>query len=265
MSATHYLGLFAKFYDLFYAAKPYAQEAAFVAECLETHGGGRRILELACGTGGHAFALEKLGYDVSATDYSVDMLALAEEKKSRLGSKVRFFTADMRALDIRGEPFDAVISLFDSIGYVLTNDALLDTLRGVNRQLRPGGLFLFEFWHGPAMLRHYDPVRVRQWPLPGGKVQRISETTVDVGRQISTVRYQIYHLNDDGTYRAFAESHSNRFFSVPEMAGWLGQTGFTPLCWHAGFAPDTTITDNTWHVLGVARKSEKCYREGHRP
>lgn len=256
MSAAQYLGFYAELYDIFYAGKPYAEEAAFVSERLHAHGGGRRILELACGTGGHAFALENLGHEVTAADYSPDMIAKARAKKVHLGSRIEFVTADMRDLDLGDESFDAVVCLFDSIGYVLTNSALLATLRGVGRHLRTEGLFIFEFWHGPAMLRHFDPVRVRHWPVPGGQVLRISETTLDVSRQISTVSYRVWQHNEDGTYREFSECHRNRYFSVPEMAGWLGQSGFEPLQWCAGFSSEGPITDTTWHVLGVARKKD---------
>jgi SAM-dependent methyltransferase len=254
MSATQYLGLFAELYDVFYAGKPYAQEAAFVSERLEAHRGAHRLLELACGTGGHAFALERLGYEVTAADCSPDMIAQAQAKKARLGSGVRFATADMRDLHLGDHSFDALVCLFDSIGYVLDNAALLATLRGVRRHLRPEGLFVFEFWHAPAMLRHFDPLRVRQWPIPGGKVLRISETTLDVARQLSTVSYRVWQHNEDGTYREFSECHRNRYFSVPEMAGWLAQSGFEPLEWCAGFSSEEPITDSTWHVLAVARK-----------
>ena len=55
-----YKGRHAELYDLFYEEKPYAEEAAFVADCLRQfgHATPRRLLELACGTGRHA--IEKM-------------------------------------------------------------------------------------------------------------------------------------------------------------------------------------------------------------
>ena len=44
-----------------------------------------------------------------------------------------------------------------------TNEALEKVFRGVHKHLRNDGLFIFEFWHAAAMLRHYDPVRIRRW------------------------------------------------------------------------------------------------------
>ena len=73
---SSYIGRHAELYDLFYAEKPYAEEAKFVDACIQQFGEGasKKLLELACGTGRHALEMEKLGYKVIATDYSADML-----------------------------------------------------------------------------------------------------------------------------------------------------------------------------------------------
>jgi len=79
---SSYVGRHAELYDIFYADKPYGKEAAFVHQCLQHYSLGttHRVLELACGTGSHALALEQKGYKILATDYSTDMLACARRK-----------------------------------------------------------------------------------------------------------------------------------------------------------------------------------------
>ena len=253
---SSFSGQHAEFYDVFYADKPYAEEASFVHWCLQQYSVGttRRLLELACGTGTHALALEKLSYEIVATDYSGDMLACARRKAAEVTSSVDFRRQDMCALDIADRPFDAAICLFDSIGLVKTNEALMQVLQRVHRHLRPDGLFVFEFWHAAAMLRSYDPVRVRRWSTPEGELVRISETELDCARQLARVTYTIYELRPDGTYTSLKETQTNRYFLVQEMAGWLSYCGFTPVKWFAGFATDENITEQTWHIVAVARK-----------
>ena len=253
---SSYIGRHAELYDVFYADKPYAEEAAFVHQCLQQYSVGttRRLLELACGTGSHALALEKFGYEIAATDYSEDMLACARRKAAEAGSSVDFRWQDMRALDIADRPFDAAICLFDSIGYVETNEALRQVLQGVHRHLRPDGLFVFEFWHAAAMLRSYAPVRVRRWSTPAGELVRITETQLECAKQLARVTYTIYELRHDGTYTSLKETQTNRYFLVQEMAGWLSSCGFTPLKWFAGFVPDENIAEHTWHIVAVARR-----------
>ena len=158
-------------------------------------------------------------------------------------------------MNVVGEPFDAAICLFDSIGYVETNDALFDVMRGVHHHLRPKGLLILEFWHAAAMLRDYDPVRVRRWSLPESELIRISETELDCVRQLAKVTYTINELRGDGTYQSLKETQTNRYFLVQEMSGWLSVSGFSPVEWFAGFADNTTITERTWHIVGLARRN----------
>jgi SAM-dependent methyltransferase len=253
---SSYIDRHAELYDIFYADKPYGEEAAFVAGCLAAGGvaDGGTILELACGTGRHAFELEKRGYQVVATDYSPDMLARAARSKVERGSAVRFLQQDMRHLDLPGEVFDAAVSLFDSIGYVETNAAILETLAGIHRHLRAGGLLVLEFWHAAAMLRAYDPVRVRRFRTLSSDVVRISETRLDPARQTAEVAYTIFETDDQGATRTIRESQTNRYFLMQEMAGWLDRAGFAPLRWCAGFDDVHPIDADTWHIVVVARR-----------
>ena len=252
---SSYIGRHAQLYDLFYAQKPYSQEGEFVHSCLKSYGKDiRRILELACGTGSHAFALEKCGYTVVATDYSEDMLVRAREKAQVRSSRVDFRLQDMRRLNIPDGPFDAVVSLFDSIGYVLTNEAIKAVLDSINDQLREGGLLVLEFWHAGAFLKYFEPVRVRFFPMDSGQVLRISETQLDRSQALAHVSYTIVELQNDGHYQLMRETQSNRFFQIQEMENFLMGSGFAALKWFAGFKEVEPIDDQTWHVVAVAKK-----------
>jgi SAM-dependent methyltransferase len=251
-----YLGRHAELYDVFYADKPYDKESAFVHDCLQRYGSRqvRRLLELACGTGSHALELEKFGYEIVATDYSTDMVAAARRKGEQTGANVKFQEQDMTSLKVAGAPFDAAICLFDSIGYVQTNEALSQVFEGVKKHLAAGGLFIFEFWHAAAIISSYEPVRVRRWSVPGGEILRISETTLLTERQLCSVAYSIYELCADGTFSSLQETQMNRYFLLQEMSGWLTAHGFTPLKWFSGFSEDRNITEDTWHIVAVARR-----------
>jgi SAM-dependent methyltransferase len=257
---TTHQGRNAELYDLFYADKPYEAEARFVQACLQRYGArpACRVLELACGTGRHARALAGLGYEVVAIDRSEPMLACARRGQDAPGAApVTFLRQDMLALQVAGSPFDAAVCLFDSIGFVQTNEAIRQVLDGVRRHLQPGGLFVFEFWHAPAMLRRYEPVRVRRWPTPGGEIVRIAETRLDVPRQLAEVRYTIFEPAADGRYQASQETQVNRYFLVQEMASRLEEAGFSALGWFGGFDFALAVTEDTWHVVAVARTDER--------
>jgi len=254
---SSYVGKHAEYYDTIYSDKPYTQEAAVVHACLQKHAGGKvtRLLELACGTGRHAFELEKLGYQIVATDYSKDLLAVAERKTKGQKSKVDFRLQDMRELSLPDQPFDAAYCLFDSIGYVQRNEAIQKVLAGVHRHLRKGGLFIFEFWHAAAMLRNYESRRERRWKTKSGELVRVSSTRLDVPNQLAEVIYQFEEIAIDGRKETFSETQVNRYFLVQEMALFLQGDGFEPLDWLVAFQPEQPITEDTWHILAIARRN----------
>jgi ubiquinone/menaquinone biosynthesis C-methylase UbiE len=254
---SSYTGKHAEYYDIFYRDKDYAAEAEFVDQCIKRFGlpGANRLLELACGTGNHAFALETAGYQLLATDYSEDLLKEADKKAKARGSRVAFQLADMRELQLDADPFDAVICLFDSIGYVQSDEAINAVFQNVQRNLRPGGLFIFEFWHAPAMLKSYDPVRVRRWSIPEGKLLRISSTELLEGTSLAEVSYEIYELRKDLSYETIEESQVNRFFTVEEMKRFLKANQFEGQAWFNGYSWSENIDDECWHVLAVAQRN----------
>jgi SAM-dependent methyltransferase len=256
---TSYEGRHAELYDLFYEGKDYEAEARFAHDRLDqfAQGSSRRVVDLACGTGRHALALERLGHEVVGVDHSPSMIEVARRRAASARAAVRFQLGDLAHLDVSGAPFDAATCLFDSIGYVGSNEGLLRTFAGIHATVRPGGLFVFEFWHGAAMLREFDPVRVRRWEMPSGEVIRISETELDCERQLAHVRYRVHEHRRDGTFASFEETQTNRYFLVQEMALWLESADFHPLAWMDGFSREGRVTEKTWHVVAVARRGTR--------
>jgi len=252
-----YAGRYAQLYDLFYADKPYADEAAFVHELIREFSSApaHDVLELACGTGRHAVELEKFGYSVTATDRSPDMLQVARRRAAKNGSKIRFVPTDMQELDLPKKDWDAAMCLFDSIGYLKSDAAVTNALTAIRNHLRPNGLFIFEFWHAPAMLNEYSATRVRRWKLDQVEVIRTSETTLDRDNCLANVNYTVNELGNDGTSRTFRESHINRFFSVDEMRTLLCTANFEAVRFFAGFKKSDPISEKTWHIVAVARKT----------
>jgi SAM-dependent methyltransferase len=254
-----YASRYAELYDYLYRSKPYGEETDFVHQCLSSYGAqsGSRLLELACGTGGHAVHFARLGYAVTATDQSPAMIEVAQKKAELQEVEITFEVWDMRELPTSEVPYDVVVCLFDSIGYVQTDSALAAVVDCVHANLRPDGLFVLEFWHAPAMLNKFEPVRVRRIQNGTTTILRISETTLEPERSLAHVSYDIYELRDDKTYGRTNECHTNRFFSVAEMEALGNRHGFVPLAAYSGFKNESAISDETWHVVAIWRKTAK--------
>lgn len=102
---------------------------------------GRRLLDVACGTG-HSFApMLGRGYDVTACDLSPAMVARAQTRHP--AGRQRVFVADMRRLPEVGR-FDLVTCLDDAINYLHTSDELRATFASVARVLAPKGVYVFD-------------------------------------------------------------------------------------------------------------------------
>jgi SAM-dependent methyltransferase len=112
---------------------------------------GSRLLDVACGTGKSFLPLLRRGYDVTACDISPSMVEIAAEAAD--GSDARVLVADARDLPLLGR-FDLVTSINDSLNYMVSERELAAVYRGVGRNLRPGGLFVFDLASLHAY-RHY--------------------------------------------------------------------------------------------------------------
>lgn len=101
---------------------------------------GKRLLDVACGTGKSFLPMLEAGWEVTACDISPAMVALAREK---VGERVKLSVADMRELPVYGE-FDVVFCLDDAVNYLLSSEELEQALVGMRRNLGPGGLLMFD-------------------------------------------------------------------------------------------------------------------------
>ncbi|MBK9337763.1 MAG: methyltransferase domain-containing protein [Lewinellaceae bacterium] len=122
---------------------------------------GVRILDLACGRGRHARYLAEKGFDVTGLDISAASIAFARHSEHE---RLAFFQHDMRH-SFRINYFDAIVNIFTSFGYFDTDRDHLHTLANVSRGLRPGGLFLLDFFNAAWVRRHL--VRYEQKSLDG--------------------------------------------------------------------------------------------------
>lgn len=107
---------------------------------------GRRVLDLACGTGDIAFALSARGAAVTGLDLTHRMLQLPARAAQPRAGCAQFVTGDMLALPFADAGFDMV-----TIGYGLRNvPELLPAIREIRRVLKPGGVMLSLDFDRPA-------------------------------------------------------------------------------------------------------------------
>ncbi len=238
---------YARYYDLLYRDKDYAVESDYVVNHIRIkEQDTKRILELGCGTGAHAEHLARMGFTVHGVDLSEAMLARAEERKAALppevAARLSFSLGDVRTVRL-GKTYDAVVSLFHVMSYQATNADLEAAFATAFVHLKPGGLFLFDFWYGPSVLTQKAEVRVKRLEDHDIKVIRIAEPVMHINENVVDVNYTVFiEVKETGKVEQVRETHRMRYLFLPELENVLRGGGFqlvVPLAWMTDLPPSS--------------------------
>ena len=179
------------------------------------------VLDLGCGTGTITELLYEKGYDMIGVDSSEEMLQIALDKKFETGSDILYLCQDMRELDLYST-VGTVVSVCDSLNYLLMDEDVLQTFHLVNNYLFPGGIFIFDF----NTIYKYEEV--------------IGDTTIAENREdcsfiwenfyscedhINEYDVTVFERQEDDLYRRFTETHYQRGYTLEEMKTFLEKAG----------------------------------------
>lgn len=222
---------YAEYYDLLYRDKDYAGEAGYVRSLLSRHRiNTGKLLELGCGTGKHAEQFARRGYSVHGIDLSEAMVAIAIKRMpSELSRQLTFDVGDVRTARL-GSQFDAIVSLFHVASYQSSNEDLAAMFATASAHLKDSGLFVFDFWYGPAVLADPPVVRVKRLEDRHLKVTRIAEPTWHPNQNRVDVRYTVFVTQQaSGAHFELEETHRMRYLFLPELELLLGAAGLQVL------------------------------------
>ena len=119
-----------------------------VVEKLLKKYGTKDVLDLTCGTGSQVLFLAKRGYEIVGSDFSPDLLKIARKKAKEAKLNLRFIDGDMRTIQVG--KFDAAITMFNAVGH-LTKAGFEKAMRNVNKNLKDGGIYVFDILNLEAM------------------------------------------------------------------------------------------------------------------
>lgn len=184
------------------------------------------VVELGCGTGSFTQELKKKGYDIMGIDLSPDMLNIARNKAAEAGLDIMYLEQDMRELDLYCTA-GTIVSVCDSVNYLLEDSDVVETFRLVNNFLFPGGIFIFDF----NTLYKYSEV--------------IGDATIAENRDDCSFIWDNYyheeeHINeydltifvrcsedDENLFKRFSETHYQRGYTLEEMKEFVEAAGLT--------------------------------------
>jgi SAM-dependent methyltransferase len=142
---------------------------------LQAGGTGRRVLELACGTGRFALPLALSGAEVLGGDLSETMLTRARSAAAESGLAATFVRLDMRDFNL-GRTFDFVIVAANSLLHLHTHEDFARAFMAISRHLAPGGRLLFDVF-APS-LRLLTLPRGHREPLGVFHHSRLGDVTI---------------------------------------------------------------------------------------
>jgi SAM-dependent methyltransferase len=131
----------APFYDTYTGGYDHERWLGNLEALARDHGlRGQRLLDVGCGTGKSFLPMLRRGYEVVACDISP---AMVERARAVAGDDAEVLVADARELPVLGR-FDLVTALDDAFNYLVSEQELGDAFRGAARNLRPGGMLVFD-------------------------------------------------------------------------------------------------------------------------
>jgi SAM-dependent methyltransferase len=128
-------------YDLLTGDYAYAEWVADLVSLARAYGlDGSRTLDVACGNGNATVPLLNMGHEVTGCDISPAMVDAARE---RTRGRARLLEADILAMPLLGG-FDLATCFGDVPNHLASLDEVRIALTGIRRNLRRGGMLLFD-------------------------------------------------------------------------------------------------------------------------
>ena len=209
------------------------------------------ILDLGCGTGTLTELMAKRGYDMIGIDNAQEMLQIAMDKRDRSRMDILYLLQDMRSFELYGT-VGTVISVCDSINYLLEDEDVVKTFRLVNNYLFPEGIFIFDF---NTIYKYAVVIGDATIAENREKCSFIWDNYYHDAQQINEYDLTVFVQEDEkmDTYRRFQETHYQRGYCLEQMQDYLRQAG---LVFVEAVDADThwEITDTSERVYVVARK-----------
>jgi len=246
-------GLSADVYDTLYSFKDYEEESRKISRLIAQHkrSGGRRLLDVACGTGSHLALLES-DFECSGVEPSAEMRRKAKEKLPF----VEVHEGDMKSFDLDSQ-FDVVLCLFSAIGYMKDLDELRSAAQNMMNHLVPGGVLIAEPWLSPEVYRD-GKVHANFVDEPDLKIARM----VKGEKQGRLSIMEMHHLvADPSGVRHFVERHEMGLFTREEYMGAFSDDGFETSWEEDGLMADRGLVIVVREEV-PAREKERKHKKG---
>ena len=277
---------FARVYDLFMDNVPYEEWSSYLTGLLREYGiCGGTVAELGCGTGKMTRLLAAAGYDMIGVDNSEEMLEIAREaeyeadawdetdawdesdesdepmdEKKPCGPEepdesdepadrgILYLLEDMRELELYGS-VRAVVSVCDSMNYILEEADLREVFSRVHEYLEEDGVFIFDL---NTVYKYRDLLGETTIAENREEGSFIWENYFDEESAVNEYDLTLYIREDGETYRRFEEVHYQRAYDLKTIGRLLADAGMELLAAYDAFTKEP-VRDDSERIYVVAR------------
>jgi ubiquinone/menaquinone biosynthesis C-methylase UbiE len=250
---------FASVYDKFMDDTPYEKWCTNIVTKLEEYDiRDGLVLELGCGTGSMTELLAARGYDMIGVDSSDEMLNIAALKKEKSGHDILYLNQDMREFELYGT-VRAVVSVCDSLNYLLLNEDIVTCFKLVNNYLDPGGVFFFDF---NTKYKYETVIGDSVIAENRDECSFIWENFYDAEEGINEYDLTLFVRNEEASkegeelFSRFNEVHLQRGYTLEEIKDFIKEAG---LEFVEAYDADTlgSVRDVSERIYCVAREVMK--------
>lgn len=217
----------APYYDAFTADLDHAVWVPVLDRLARAAGAdGGTVLDVACGTGKSFTPFTTLGWTVDGCDLTPGMLARARAR----GGARSLWLADMRELPT-WRAYDLVVCLDDALNYLLSDAELRNAFAGFARNLRQGGVLVFDLNTLYAYATFFTRPHVMETPGEVVICEGLARRDPPPGSRAS-LRITHFAETEAGEWRRAVADHHERHHPAQTVARLLDTAGFELLDAH---------------------------------
>lgn len=269
---------FARVYDLFMDNVPYGEWSRYLLDLLKEHGVADGIvLELGCGTGKMTRLLANAGYDMIGVDNSEEMLEIAREaeyanadtsedevvteaeetyssreENDEQDSQILYLLQDMREFELFGT-VRAVVSVCDSMNYILEEEDLLQVFKLVNNYLDPKGIFIFDL---NTVYKYREILGETTISENREEGSFIWDNYFDEETDINEYDLTLFIREKEELYRRYEETHYQRAYELETVKRLIEEAGMEFIAAYDAFTREP-VKEDSERIYIIAKEITK--------
>jgi SAM-dependent methyltransferase len=250
--STNFFTELAKYYDVTHQWRDYEKQSAFLLNIIQKHKpDSKRVLDLACGTGEHAYRLSSSGYIITAVDNSKEMLDIAATKKPKFSRSPEWVLINILTLG-EFDPFDVIYCLGMTVHCMYSPDIFISFLSGVKKRLYPNGIFIFDIIN-PWKLLEWAPSNHFFSKDSNHQIYILERSEIDRNSRVRHNDYTWFVKDRDSDWHRYQLFENLRTWFIDEVEHFLEKGGFKLITKCSDYDLTRFDLENDFNVVFVTR------------